>query len=138
MKIAVKIFVLASVIALASCNKSFLDVNDNPNAVTDVPAKVLLPNTIVGMAFSNGNETGKAAALLMQYNAGITGNSQSYDTWILGSFDNSWSNEIYSNTINNLGIIIQKSQTRSRAYTGIAKLQLAYTYAMITDLWGDI
>src|SRR6185436_7919995 len=138
MKIAVKIFVLASVIAVASCNKSFLDVNDNPNAVTDVPMKVLLPNTIVGMAFSNGNELGKAAGLLMQYNAGISGNSAAYDTWILGSFDNAWSNEIYSNTINNLGILIQKSQSRSKAYTGIAKLQMAYTFSMITDLWGDI
>ena len=138
MKIASKIIVLSTMIAFASCSKNFLDVNDNPNAVTDVPAKTLLPNTIVGMAFTNGNETGKAAALLMQYNAGILGNAQSYDTWILGSFDNAWSNEIYANTINNLGIIIQKTQTKSRAYAGIAKLQLAYTYSMITDLWGDI
>ena len=138
MKIGSKILVYSTVIALGSCGKSFLDVNTNPNAVQDAPAKVLLPNTLVGMAFSNGNEVGKAAGLLMQYNAGIIGNSASYDTWILGSFDNAWSNEIYSNTINNLGILIQKSQSRSRAYTGISKLQLAYSFSMITDIWGDV
>lgn len=138
MKIRHKILIYSSVVALASCGKDFLDVNQNPNAVADVPAKVLLPNTIVGMAFANGNELGKAAGLLVQYNSGILGNSASYDTWILGSFDNAWSNEIYANTINNLGVIIQKSETRSKAYTGIAKLQLAYTFGMITDIWGDV
>ena len=138
MKIVSKIIIYSTVLVLASCSKSFLDVNTNPNAVQDAPAKVLLPNTIVGMAFSNGNELGKAAGLLMQYNAGIVGNSAAYDTWILGSFDNAWSNEIYANTINNLGILIQKSEGRSRAYMGIAKLQLAYSFSMITDVWGDV
>jgi len=130
--------VTTSVLVFASCSKSFLDVNTNPNAVTDAPARVLLPNTTVGMAFSNSNEIGKASALLMQITSGIVGNSASYDTWVLGSFDNTWSNELYGNVINNLGILIQKTQTRSRAYAGIAKLQQAYTFSMITDLWGDV
>ncbi len=138
MKQGYKILVYSAMILLVSCSKSFLDVNTNPNAVQDAPAKVLLPNTLVGLAFANGNEVGKAAALLMQYNAGISGNSASYDTWILGSFDNAWSNEIYANTINNLGVLIQKAEGRSRAYAGISKLQLAYQYSMITDIWGDI
>ena len=139
MRIAIKIITLTTLVAVAtSCKKSFLDVNTNPNAVTDAPAKVLLPNTTVGMGFSNSNELGKAAALLMQYSAGVSGNSASYDQWTFGSFDNQWSNELYANVINNLGIIIQKSEGRSKAYSGIAKLQLAYTFSMITDLWGDI
>ena len=46
MKTRYKILVYSTVIALASCSKSFLDVNTNPNAVQDAPAKVLLPNTI--------------------------------------------------------------------------------------------
>ena len=139
MKIGIKIiFISTAVVVIASCSKSFLDVNTNPNAVQDAPAKVLLPNTTVGMAFSNSNELGKAAALLMQYNSGIQGNSAAYDTWNLGSFDNAWSNEIYANTINNLGILIQKTEARSKAYAGIAKLELAYTFSMVTDLWGNI
>ena len=80
MKIVSKIIIYSTVIVLGACSKSFLDVNTNPNAVQDAPAKVLLPNTIVGMAFSNGNELGKAAGLLMQYNARIIGNSAAYDT----------------------------------------------------------
>jgi hypothetical protein len=138
MKLTIKTFTVAAlVLVMASCSKSFLDVNTNPNAVQDAPARVLLPNATVGMAFSNSNEIGKASALLMQYTAGISGNSASYDSWVLGSFDNTWSNELYANVINNLGILIQKTQSKSRAYTGIAKLEQAYTFAMITDIWGD-
>lgn len=135
-----KIIVSLSLIALfASCKKSFLDVNTNPNVVTDVPAKTLLPNATIGVAFSNSNELGKAAALLMQYNSGIAGSvAGAYDTWNLGSFDNQWGNELYLNVINNLGILIQKTQATSPAYSGVAKLELAYAFSIATDLWGDV
>ena len=139
MKLGIKILSLSTALLLVvSCKKSYLDVNVSPNAVSDAPVRVLLPNTAVGLAFSNSNELGKASALLMQYTSGIIGNSASYDTWVLGSFDNQWTNELYVNTINNLGIIIQKTQGKNAAYSGIAKLELAYTFSMITDLWGNI
>jgi hypothetical protein len=139
MKIGNKIIVLLLATLFAvSCSKSFLDVNTNPNAVQDVPPKTLLPNTTVGMAFVNSNELGKIAALLMQYNAGITNLAFSYDQWNIGGLDGQWSNELYANVINNLAILIQKTKTKSLAYAGIAKLELAYTMSIATDLWGDI
>ncbi len=138
MKFGIKAILIVSLFAIVACSKSFLDVNTNPNAVTDVPAKTLLPNTTVSMAFANSNESGKAAALLMQYTAGISGNSFNYDRWNLGSFDNQWSGEIYTNIINNLGIVIKKTQNQSPAYAGIAKLEMAYTFSLATDLYGDV
>jgi hypothetical protein len=138
MKNIIKIISILIILSVTSCTKSFLDVNDDPNNPRDVPVKTLLPNATIGMAFSNGNEIGKASALLMQITSGITGNSSSYDRWNLGSMDNQWTGELYANVINNLGIIIQKSEDRSRAYSGIAKLEQAYTFSMITDLWGDV
>lgn len=141
MKILNKLIVLfVGVITFSSCTKSFLDVNNNPNAATDVPPKTILPVTTVGMGFSNSNELGKAAALLMQYNANTNPASVAggYDTWNFSGLDGQWSNELYAGVINNLGILIQKTQGKSGAYSGIAKLELAYTFAMITDLWGDV
>lgn len=131
-------FLLSSLLFTSSCTKDFLDVNENPNAAVDVSLRTLLPNTLVGIGFSNGNEIGKATALLMQYTTGILGNAINYDTWEMGSMDNQWTNELYTNVINNLGVMVQKAQGRSRAYAGVAKLQQAYTFAMITDLWGDV
>ncbi|MBO9594385.1 MAG: SusD/RagB family nutrient-binding outer membrane lipoprotein [Niabella sp.] len=122
----------------SSCTKGFLDVNKNPNAAIDVPPKTLLSSATVGMAFVNSNELGKVAALLMQYNAGVSGLSSSYDQWNLNSMDNQWSNELYTPTINSLSIIIQKTQGTSPYYSGIAKLELAYLISLTTDLWGDV
>lgn len=131
-------FFLSFLLFFSSCTKNFLDVNDNPNQATDAPPRTLLPNVLVGIGFSNGNEIGKATALLMQYTTGILGVAINYDTWELGSMDNQWTNELYTNVVNNLGVMVRKSEGRSRAYTGVGKLLQAYTFAMITDLWGDI
>ena len=139
MKINIKFIAFTTaVLFFTSCKKSFLDVNTNPNAVLDASPKTLLPTTTVGMAFTNSNELGKVAALLMQYNSGIVGQAAAYDTWNIGSLDNSWSNELYSNVVNNLTILIQKTEALSPYYAGIAKLELAYTISMATDLWGDV
>src|SRR5688572_17937514 len=129
--------VLFTLIVFASCKKSFLDVNTDPNNPTDVPVRTLLPTTTVGIAWTNSNELGKAAAILVQYNSGVAGNAASYDNWIIGSLDNQWQNEIYNGTLNNLEIIIAKTQAESPVYAGIAKLQKAYVISIATDLWGN-
>lgn len=123
-----------------SCNKNdFLDVNDNPNNPTDVPPKVLLPSTTVGMAFVNGNELGRVASLLMQHNAGTANQAIGFDVYNLdGSFDNAWDFEIYSNAVSDLRTLIRKTEEASPAYSGIAKIQLAYVFSIATDLWGDV
>jgi len=140
MKIGNIFILLLSLLMITSCNKSFLDVNKDPNSVTDVPPRTLLPNTTVSMAFANSNELGKAAALLMQYNANTLSTSVAgaYDTWIVSGFDSQWDNEIYDGALNNLGILIQKTQAQSPAYAGVAKLEFAYTVSMATDLFGDV
>lgn len=127
-----------AICSLGSCKK-FLDVNDTVNNPLDVPARLLLPTTTVGMAWANGNALGRAASVLIQYNAGLAGDPDAYDAYELeGDFDNQWNFEVYNGTINNLRILIDKTQASSPAYSGIAKLQMAYTFAMATDLWGDV
>lgn len=134
-----KIFVIAlCALSLASCKK-FLDVNDNPNDPIVGPAKVLLPNTSIGIGWANANELGRAASILVQYNAGIGNNPATYDSYnIAGLFDNQWDYEIYSNVVNNLRIIIKDNEATSPAYSGVAKIQLAYIMSIATDLWGDV
>jgi hypothetical protein len=52
-------------------------------------------------------------------------------------FDNAWNFEIYT-TIPNLRLLISKTEAESPAYSGIAKLQMAYIFSIATDLWGDV
>ena len=63
-------FVGLSLLSLASCKK-FIDVNQNPNSPTDVQPKVLLPTTSMGIGFTNVNQLGLAAGLMVQHNAAI-------------------------------------------------------------------
>jgi hypothetical protein len=134
------LYILLALTAFSSCKK-FLDVNTDPNKPTDVPPKLLLPTTTVGMGWANGNELGRAAGVLIQYNAGLgtTTNPAIYDTYVLdGGMDNQWNSEIYGGTVTNLRILISKTNGTSPAYSGIAKLELAYVISMATDLWGDV
>jgi hypothetical protein len=132
------IYILLISLSITSCKK-YLDVNVDPNNPTDVPQRLLLPTTSVGMAWANANELGRAAALLVQYNSGVSGSPAAFDVYNLeGNFDNSWNYEIYNGTISNLRILVDKSQAESPAYAGVAKLEMAYTFSLATDLWGDV
>ena len=118
----------------SSCQR-YLDVNETPNNPLDVTPALMLPNTTVGMAWANSNALGRAASILVQYNAGLTGDPASFDVYSLeGFFDNQWNSEIYYGTINNLRILIRKTNGTSPAYSGIAKLQMAYVFSLATDL----
>jgi hypothetical protein len=126
------------VLSLSACKK-FIDVNQTPNNPIDVPARLMLPNTTIGMAWANGNQLGRAASILVQYNAGVVGDPDDFDGYRLeGSFENQWNSELYYGTIGNLRALIRKTQAESPAYAGIAKLQLAYVFSMTTDLFGDV
>jgi hypothetical protein len=134
-----KILYIALAVAMSSCSKSWFDVNTNPNSPSDVPPSTLLPTTTMGIGFATGNELGRAASILVQYNAGLANSALTYDNYNLaGSFDNQWNYEIYNGAINNLQIIIDKTKAESPYYSGIAKLQMAYIYSVTTDLWGDV
>lgn len=126
------------ILTLASCKK-FIDINENPNDPTDVSPRVLMPVTTVGIGWSNGNELGRLASVLVQYNAGLANSALTYDSYNIGGLlDNQWDFEIYNGTVNNLRILIEKSEGTSPAYSGAAKIQLAYLISIATDLWGDV
>ncbi|MBN8837463.1 MAG: SusD/RagB family nutrient-binding outer membrane lipoprotein [Sphingobacteriia bacterium] len=137
-KIKIGLFAIVLTTFFSSCQK-YLDVNSNPNSPTDVPPNVLLPNTSMGIGWANANVIGLATGLIMQYNAAIPTQWQSYDVYALdGSFGNQWNYEIYNGCLNNLVLLISKTNSTSPAYSGIAKIQKAYIMAMATDLWGDV
>ncbi len=135
------LWLLSGLLIMAGgCAKSkFLDINSDPNNPEDVPPRVLLTNTTVGIAFSNANELGRVASLLVQHNAGTANQALGFDIYNLdGSFDNSWNFEIYANSCSDLRTLISKTEANSPAYSGIAKIQLAYLFSLSTDLWGDV
>lgn len=130
----------AGLLGTAGCKKSsFLDVNNSPNNPINVPPSVLLSNGILGTGFTNGNDLSRVAGLMVQHNAGTANQLVGYDIYNLdGNFDNSWDFEIYSNLVSDLRTLISKTEATSPAYAGIAKILLAYSFSVATDLWGDV
>lgn len=134
-KISVLFLVL---ITFASCKK-YLNVNTTPNNPSVVPPTVILPETTIGLAFANSNDLNRATSALVQHIAGVANQTAAYDIYNLdGSFDNQWNGEIYGNTLNDLQILIDQYAATSPAYSGIAKLEMAYVYSMATDIWGEV
>jgi hypothetical protein len=131
------IIFLTFLLAIFTSCKKFLDVNKTPNNPVSVTPAVQLPNATIGIAFANSNDLDRVTSVLVQHTAGTLNQSAQYDKFDLASFfDNSWTGELYDGAIINLLLMIRNDST-SPLYTGIAKLELAYAYSMVIDLWGD-
>lgn len=131
----------ACVVSTSSCSvDKFLDVNQSPNNPTQVSLPVLLTSTIVNVGYANGNDLGRVSSLLVQHLAGVGNQPAAYDVYnIRGAFDNQWNFELYNGALINSKLLVDLANQRSSpAYSGIAKLLQAYTFAMTTDLYGDI
>lgn len=134
-----KLILFLIIPVLFSACKKYLDVNRTPNNPTAVPPGILLPNTTVGIAWANANDLSRVTSLLVQHIAGIASQAVDYDQYKLeGYFDNQWNFELYNGAINNLVKIIEEHGATSPAYGGIAKLEMAYAFSLLTDLWGDV
>jgi hypothetical protein len=136
-----KIILYLVIISLltTSCDKYLSDVRRDVNNPTDVPSKLLLPTLTIGAAWANANHMGRAASLLVQHNAGISGDPANFDVYELeGGFENQWNFELYNGVIQNARLIVKKEQVANPAYAGVAKLHMAYAFSIATDLWGDV
>ncbi len=135
-----KYLLVPLVLGMGACT-NFLDVNQTPNNPLSVPPSVLLPAAEAGSAFANSNELNRFTSVIVQHLAGANNGPATYDVYQTngGDFGNQWRTEIYDGALINYQKVIQIADvTNSKAYTGIAKIMKAYTFALATDVWGDI
>jgi len=134
----ISLLLLSAGFLLGSCKK-YLDVNTSPNNPATVPSTVLLPTTTIGIAFANSNDLDRASSAVMQHIAGVANQTQGYDVYnFSGAFDNQWNGEIYGGCVGNCMALINLDSATSPAYSGIAKLEMAYALSLATDIWGDV
>jgi len=133
-------FLIIPFVILSGCN-DFLDVNDTPNNPLSVPPSTLLPTTLIGAAFANGNELNRFSSTVMDYTAGASNNPAAYDIYNTNGadFGNQWRFELYGGAIIASEKLIEAgNKVESKAYVGIAKIMKAYTFSIATDVWGDV
>ncbi|MGM9753146.1 MAG: SusD/RagB family nutrient-binding outer membrane lipoprotein [Candidatus Cryptobacteroides sp.] len=142
MKNIIKISILAAGLALCSCSK-WLDVNDNPNYVSDASAQSLLPTahlltadklgydiTLVGSYWSQyvvQNHNTNQYTKVMNYAMTVS------DSW----FSSPWA-YIYSLVLPNLKTALDKSGEGYSNYAYEAKAWIAYNIYLLNSLYGDV
>ncbi len=124
------------------CRKSFLNINDNPNAPSTVDVSVALPAAEAAIAHAMGNDMQIMGCIWSQYWTQSPAASQ-YKVLEQYSppstnFDNVWRN-FYVDGLQNLSFIITKATAQNKKqYVACAKIMEAYAYQMLTDNFGDI
>lgn len=132
--IALRTASLFTLLLLAGSCNDFVDINTDPNNPTTPVLELLLPATQVSMTGSL-RDVNQGTSIVMQhlYTANASRNFQDGTT-----YQQSW-NALYTQVLNDTEIIIREGTRLQRwDYVAIAKLQKAYIYSLMVDLWGDI
>jgi len=129
-----------------SCSEDAMDkVDTNNNNPTEIPIKLILPQTIMSTVFGlSGNDLAWYSSIYVEHTTGVHGQLEDADkrrsinTTML---TNIW-NEMYQ-TNNDLNYIIERGSTGGKeagyySAVGIAKLLKAYNFSLATDAWGSI
>lgn len=138
-KIIKNIWVLLAVLYLGSCTSDYLDINDDPNNPTEAVMDQLLPGAEYFMVqgLGQGNFIGNTLSSYVHQlvsrevqNYGMTaGANGPFNTW----------NYLYTYALPAYdAIIVAGEEDGNLIYAGVAKTLKAYTFSMMTDLWGDI
>lgn len=124
---------------LISCSEDILDdINKNPNASTDVPISLLLPqvtvSTVHGVAGDGG---GEYACFFVEHTTNVHLNPR----MPFNVNDNVWGSTYY--TLKDLNTIIEKGSEGGNEEgqfhaVGIAKVLYAYTLSVGTDFFGEM
>jgi hypothetical protein len=137
-----KIIAVFVCVTLLSCEKDFLDINDDPNNPLDVSLELLLPSAQLDLAGALGTNGGGLSSITETYMHHWVQRSTNLNDYALQGSDFSVTAPwliLYTRAIADMQIIIDKGTTQEAfPYVGIAQVMKAYTFSLMVDVWGDI
>jgi len=142
-KIIAPAVIVIFMITLQSCKKGFLEgVNNDPNYPYQVTDRVLLPGAEGNLAYAQGGDMERFTSLMVQYITGYSRQFAAYQVYTINESDvnNLWNN-LYAATMSNYKAMMDissKEPTFYNTYDAIARILMAYTLGMTTDVWGDL
>jgi hypothetical protein len=138
MKVIKYIFLGVILISFSSCD-NWLDVNDDPNNLTDVPSgELLLKGTLLA---SSQIHKGHMLRSSMYYTGGLVGYQLVQETiytynYTPGDSDPNWTH-LYNGILTQNNVIREKSPN-SDGLQGIIDINEAMSVGTATTIWGDI
>lgn len=142
MRRSIKLWAVPAVAILAAvaCDTGLTGVNDNPNDPVNVDASYLLPNAITGAVNSTlgSNLHMDLTALWVQHYAESQYSTEDrydlVDSKVSGIYSG-----FYTGPLEDLHQIIAQGEATDRPnVTAVGEILRAWTYSIVTDLWGDI
>ena len=121
-------------LSITACEDEFLDINDDPNASTELTLSNTLGFAQVSLVSNLMEElnTNAGSFTRMWYTTDIRDYDQNQ-----GSYSTVWTN-IYAGPLADLQTIIDDAGETETGYAGIARLLKAYTFSVLVDMFGDI
>lgn len=144
MKKYYRIFSVLAVVcgmALTSC-KDFLDINKNPNYLSDASVTTLLPSVCASTVAQLGYN-GEVLGIMFNQFCTQGNSTNQYNTAVTFALTNSsytgfWTNP-YGATLPDAKIMIQKAEEAGYwNYWLIGKVLMAYNWSILTDIYEDI
>ena len=141
MKKILSILFFASVLFGTGCQKGFLDINNNPFAVTKLNPTSMLTNVELSAGgLFGGSLNSNAFGSFIQHTT-----SRELDNYTMGAsnfttyMNNVWSNGYASFLLNSDHLIsVAAEQPEFMMHGAIAKALKGYVFMVMTDMWGDI
>ncbi|GAB3522680.1 RagB/SusD family nutrient uptake outer membrane protein [Emticicia fontis] len=140
-KYTYSLLIAGSLVGLSSCDKDFVEINTNPNAVSVPTVPYIFSKAIYDGAANSGN---KGALLfgLMQYTTSyndVEGFGSKYTASQVNATGGVFTNS-YPTQINEIGEVIKgvKDDASKVNLYATARIWRAYCFSRLTDLYGDI
>ena len=141
MKNNIKFLLLSLLVVLYSCD-SELDINEDPNTPQEIDAGLALSAVEGSLVTVMGGELFNLGGIYAQYYTQSPGASQyeNIDTYNINvDYANRLWTELYAGALNDAKFVLDRSEEDGETGTYlIATCLQAYTYQILTDIFGDI
>ncbi len=145
---------LGLLLTASSCEKEFLEVNQDPNRPLNSTVQTVLPTALGYTAYTMGNQYQILGGFWAQYwTQGPTANQyNNLDRYVITSddYNRPWS-DLYSGPLRDLQYVYDEGlklknnasgsaldKVRGGNYAAVARIMQAYIFQTLTDLYGDI
>ena len=123
---------------VTSCRQE-LDINVDPNNPSTASINSLLSASQVGLGYALGGEGTRMPAAIVQHYAGHRSQALDYAKYEISSDDTEGTWTSLYNVLMDLKEVENKGiESGEQVYVGVSKLLQAYTFSVLTDLYGDI
>lgn len=128
------------IVVLTACDSGFIEINENPNEPTEVPARYVLPHIQESsLSFLSHGAPGRAY-VHVQYHAPILYAGSGIYEYTPANANGHWST-FYSGILEDLAQLkynVQKADVPRPNEEAVIRIMMAWKYHLITDLWGDV